>query len=459
LAVNRFQWPFVGLGCILVVYLVVGTLYVVYTPPWQVPDEPAHYNYVRALATSGQLPIIEMGDYDQAYLNRLVFDSKFSPELSIEPLEYEDWQPPLYYGLAALVYGSTGGSLLALRFFSLVLGAALVVMAFLIVRGLFPTYPSIALGTAAFVAFVPQHVAMMAGVNNDSLAELLLAAVMYSNFKFQFSNFKRRVLTGVLLGLGMITKLSFYIALPLVAWIAFSFQLSASRFQVSGLESRVSRFTFYVSRLTLYASSLFLPALLIALPWWLRNVNVYGWPDVMGLAQHNVVVEGQPTTTWWIAQYGWPSFLQRFFTFTFQSFWGQFGWMTVPLAPRYYLALGVLSVAALAGCVWAIWPRRRELFTDARFQLLGLWVGLTLVMYLYYNLGFVQHQGRYLFPALIPIGLAFSVGWRHLLLRLLPQHTGLGAWPWRETGLILPYLGLLALDLLALFRVIVPSLA
>ncbi|MDW7990582.1 MAG: hypothetical protein RMK65_00220 [Anaerolineae bacterium] len=50
-------------------YLVLGTLFALYTPPWQVPDEPAHYNYIRALATERALPVIEPGDYDQEYLS------------------------------------------------------------------------------------------------------------------------------------------------------------------------------------------------------------------------------------------------------------------------------------------------------------------------------------------------------------------------------------------------------
>jgi hypothetical protein len=32
------------LPLIVFIYLVLGTLYAVYTPPWQAPDEPAHYN-------------------------------------------------------------------------------------------------------------------------------------------------------------------------------------------------------------------------------------------------------------------------------------------------------------------------------------------------------------------------------------------------------------------------------
>ena len=41
---------------------------------------------------------------------------------------------------------------------------------------------------------------------------------------------------------------------------------------------------------------------------------------------------------------------------------------------------------------------------------LTLWFALTFGGYVYYNLTFVQHQGRYLFPALIPIGLVFAIG-------------------------------------------------
>ncbi len=55
---------------ILISYLVIGTLFAALTPAWQVPDEPAHYNYVRQLS-AGIWPIIEIGDYDQGYLEEL----------------------------------------------------------------------------------------------------------------------------------------------------------------------------------------------------------------------------------------------------------------------------------------------------------------------------------------------------------------------------------------------------
>ncbi|RMF28308.1 MAG: hypothetical protein D6759_16100, partial [Chloroflexi bacterium] len=163
---------------ILLAYLVIGFLYAAKTPAWQVPDEPAHYNYVRHLAETGRFPVLEMGDYDQDYLARLTAE-RFPPDLPIEPLEYEDHQPPLYYLLAAPLYRLTGGRLLPLRLLSLLLGAGLIPLAYAVARTLYPHRPVIALGAAAFVAFLPQHVAMMAGVNNDALAELLLAAILW----------------------------------------------------------------------------------------------------------------------------------------------------------------------------------------------------------------------------------------------------------------------------------------
>jgi hypothetical protein len=94
---------------------------------------------------------------------------------------------------------------------------------------------------------------------------------------------------------------------------------------------------------------------------------------------------------------------------------------------------------------------------------------LTLAGYLYYNLTFVQHQGRYLFPALIPIGLAFAIGWwqvlakiKHLIVRLLSRSTRDFA-PWLDEAQLivfaLVFIYLARLDLVALQRYIIPYLS
>jgi 4-amino-4-deoxy-L-arabinose transferase-like glycosyltransferase len=431
---------FAILSLIIVAYLGIGALYAIKTPAWQVPDEPAHYNYVRYLVENRSLPVLQLGDYDQKY-NEQFANPENTPHLSIAPLRYESWQPPLYYILAAPVYLVAGGSLVALRLFSLVLGGMLIVVVFLIVHQIAPGWPVLALGTAAFVAFVPQHVVMMASVQNDSLAELLLAlvvwrAVQMSNVKHQMAN-GRWVALGVTLGLGLVTKQTIYIAAPLVAmaiWLAYR-SLPAPR---------------NVMWLMRVSALVFVPALVVGALWWIRNVVVYGWPDFLVSIRHAAVVQGQPTSTEWIAQHGWGNLVQRFFVFTFQSFWGQFGWMTVPMSPRYYLALGAFSLVALTGCVWVVIPRLKSTLADSRFQFLVVWVVLTMLAYVYYNTTFVQHQGRYLFPALIPIGLAFTVGLRQWT-RLLPHD-------WRDAMLAVPFVGLVSLDLIALFQMIVPAL-
>jgi hypothetical protein len=86
-----------------------------------VPDEPAHYNYVRFVALERSLPVLQPGDYDQGYLERIKAE-RFPPSMPIDSIRYEFWQPPLYYILAAPIYLATGGSLLGLRLFSVAAG-------------------------------------------------------------------------------------------------------------------------------------------------------------------------------------------------------------------------------------------------------------------------------------------------------------------------------------------------
>jgi hypothetical protein len=170
----------------------------------------------------------------------------------------------------------------------------------------------------------------------------------------------------------------------------------------------------------------------------------------------------------WIAQYGAAEVARRFVVTTFQSFWGQFGWMGVVMDRRVYLALllysGGLALGAVGAGVGGQWSREaggeRQRDSVVILSVSGL---LTLAVYLYYNLDFVQHQGRYLFPALIPIGLAAAVGlrqwarWAAAAIRRLPYLSRFA--PQVET--LLPFLPLAlmaALCLLALYRFILPAL-
>jgi hypothetical protein len=57
---------------------------------------------------------------------------------------------------------------------------------------------------------------------------------------------------------------------------------------------------------------------------------------------------------------------------------------------------------------------------------MAIWIFLTCLVFLYYNVWLVQFQGRYLFPILIPIGLLGILGLRTILTK---------RWVWIAAGL------------------------
>jgi hypothetical protein len=201
------------------------------------------------------------------------------------------------------------------------------------------------------------------------------------------------------------------------------------------------------------------PALVLVLPWWIRNVAAYGWPDLIVSIRHDAVVLGQTTPAEWIARFGLGGYLRDFAVTTFHSFWGQFGWMGVPMNDKYYAILAVVSLAAFVGFVWYSNVKSQTLnfkghsrIANLKFEtwILIFWVLFAVITYLGYNVKYVQFQGRYLFPALIPVGVAFTIGLRQWTTWLPPT--------WRDVALATPYIGLAALCLVALFRMIVPTL-
>jgi glucan phosphoethanolaminetransferase (alkaline phosphatase superfamily) len=133
---------------------------------------------------------------------------------------------------------------------------------------------------------------------------------------------------------------------------------------------------------------------------------------------------------------------------TFQSFWGQFGWMAVPLPPRIYQILLLVSALLVAGfVVWLVRQRRSRSSGFPVFDstsLLVLSAVLTCTAFVWYNLTFVQHQGRYLFPALIPLATAAALG-LDTLATLLPR-------PLRILAVVALFGSMAALDVYGLFK-------
>jgi hypothetical protein len=104
----------------------------------------------------------------------------------------------------------------------------------------------------------------------------------------------------------------------------------------------------------------------------------------------------------------------------FVSFWGQFGWMSLPLvgATLWEGALALLCAAGLVGVlVWLAAGRNTAWQRHAVGLLFALIVaGLLFPLFNAYTQTRDQviQQGRYLFPMLAPIALLLALGWRAL---------------------------------------------
>ncbi len=468
---------------LLVAYLIVGTLFAALTPDWQAPDEPAHYNYIRQVAENGGFPVIEVGDWQQAYQGELT-SARFAPDLldRLDTIQYEDHQPPLYYLIAAPVFSVTNGNLIALRLLSVLFGAGVLWCAYRISSVMLPDRPEVALAAAAFVAFLPQHMAMLSAVNNDGLAELLIGLTLLASIRYIKSSDARaglrpaptgltrippELILGLLVGLIFVTKSTGYFLAGVVPLAIFMRWWNERKNDTSVGATHASPLRNLLTTLALF----FIPALILGSVWWLRNFGVYGFPDFLGLRAHDLVVADQMRTAQFIVENGQDAYISRAINDTFNSFWGQFGWMALPLQGWMYRIFQGLLLVVVGGLLVDRFILRRS---DTKREFVGahsraplsndnthqrsawliLWLTLVLAVlaFVYYNTVFLQFQGRYLFPGLIPFGILMALGldaWWRLLL---------GKWDWAKWLPFAAYALLIPFDVYLILRVIRPLL-
>ncbi len=495
----------IGLGAML------AAAHAVLTRPFQAPDEPAHVNYAVSLARQGRLPVIQPGDWNPARVAQFMpLEADVSSSArAIDDMSYEDHQPPLYYVLGwwpatwannswmrlACLAGPTGvvenlivpcraiAVMRVMRGLSVLLALLTVAVAWRALASAFPRRTDVSTGATAFIAFLPMNAYMSGMVNNDALSQLVMALALLAAVRRLAGRVGRRryaVEAGMVWGVALLTKLTVYPAIvPLAAAEALRTRREGGRWRDAAAP----------------AAGMAGLGLAIGAPWFARNMAVYGLADPFGLAAHDRVVVGQPRTVDWIAQHGWIGYLERAVVFTFDSFWGVFGWMGAFMDRRIYAVLAVASVAMTIGCAGYLrraWRAGRDgrggrevrgvvgargadatvgdagavdaaaeragdvgpLQRDA-VVVLGLVVATTVAGFVWYNLSFVQHQGRYLFPALVPIACGAMLGLREWG-RWLSRAIGRPAWADGIAAAAISAFdaGLLATSIWALARVI-----
>jgi hypothetical protein len=129
---------------------------------------------------------------------------------------------------------------------------------------------------------------------------------------------------------------------------------------------------------------------------------------------------------------------------TFAGFWGNFGWLQRPLPLWIYATLGLGGLMAAAGVIRCLQRPHAGSCEGARAILLAWLLAIVVIAGQTFLPMFGrdwQPQGRYLFPALLPIAGLWLAG--------LETSLTLTAWPRRRTLLLA---ALVAFDLVCLLR-------
>ena len=430
-------WAKLAAIIVVALGLALSSHYAIRTPAWQYPDEPAHYNYAFNLASTGQLVEIKAGDWDQERLEHLKAN-RFPAGEDLDWIQYENHQPPLYYALVGWLStiepaASADQRVYAMRLLTALLGCLALALAYRFMGILLPADIWTRLFATLVFAAIPMHAAMLGAVNNDALGEVIAGGLLVATSVALIGDltYRRALLIGVLIALALLTKVTIYpvagVCAVAILWTIWRRGSGAARWGLT---------------LVMAASSVVLSG------WWfVRNMIVYGVGDPLGLARHDLVVVGQPRTGPITGEA-----VNYFVTTMFNSFWGQFGWMGVPMERRVYLVLLIGAILAAIGLAVAIGrlalAGQLRIAGNAPWILATVVIGVTLAEVVYYNLTYIQAQGRYLFPALTGLVALMAVGWRALLLVRL-----------RPAAYALASIALVALNFVAIYRYIIPALA
>ncbi|MBI3909405.1 MAG: hypothetical protein HY320_00545 [Armatimonadetes bacterium] len=383
---------------LLVTFLALSLVFNLAIQPGYGPDEPRHYRYVQRLAEKGALPLrVAGGELDGAHT----------------------LHPPLYYALLTPLYWITRGArpLATLRVLKLVspllLGAALLLFAAAL-RRCFPDRPFIRLGALATVALLPEFQLEAGVLNNDSLAILLGAALLYQCVRVAREEARgpgAAVVAGLIMAAFANTKATAFTLAPL--WL-FALCLRDRNLCVKKPA--------WWRDLALGYGLL----LLLGTWWYLRNVNLYGQPVPLDFGSHNALRPrhldtGAPMSPLEVYLTGMVVPLGlRAAVGLFQSFWVQIDWVPEGLRPSVFGFLGVLCLTAIAGWGRRFWEHRRG--RPATFGTVTALAGAGLLLvaahtwYIatFLHLGFYQ-GGRYLMPAVFGAGVLLAGGWEGLL--------------------------------------------
>jgi 4-amino-4-deoxy-L-arabinose transferase-like glycosyltransferase len=426
---------------ILIAYLVLALAYSLASPIYEPTDELRHFRYVRHILVYHELPVQSAeGPRAQSHHPPLYYglgalaswwvqveqDVYYEPatnpfwayrywELSFDNknqyLHGADEQFP-FYGVTLAVY--------AVRWMTVLIGAGVVCVTYLIGREVVPGRPWVAIGAAALIAFNPQFLYLSGAINNDILAALCGAAVLWACVRLVRGgpSWRTDATLGILYGLALLTKFNLVALLGLVG-LAYALLLWRTRDWRAALRGGLIVLGI---------------AAAIAGWWFVRNWVLYGDPTAMNMV-NELWEGGEASKGWWAVGQSLP--------YLWSSLWGRFGYGQLPLPKAVYEGVFWFCAIALAGYVI---PRREGPSIVVLIPLIASILLFGAVVAYYIAIQPAGPMGRFLFPCLPAFTVLLSLG----LSRFFP-----GRWRW--VGGAVTAVGMAGLAVYALLGVLAPG--
>ena len=439
--------PVAGRVCALVAIL-NAICWSVITPPFQVPDEPSHFAYVKQLADTHTLPsshtsafsreeTVALNDLRPGETSLLLPTGTISSlaqqrtlvrdlaQFAHLPAEGSNGagvatsEPPLYYLLETIPYvaGSHGNLLTRLelmRLLSALFAGITALFVFLFVRETLPGTRIAWVASGLSIAFSPLLGFMSGAVNPDSLLFAVSAAVLWALARAfrRGLTYRRAILIGALAATGLLTKLNFaglfpgvIVGLGVLAWrLARSSRSYAYR--AFGLGAGIAAASIVLFALTNLATG--------------RPTLGSLSADVSLVTHHGAIFNA--------ISYAWQLFLPRlpgmkpYFAgmFTTRQIWfngfiGQYGWIETAFPEWVYSVALIFGVAILAACVRTLVALRAVVRKRLAELAVYLIMSVGLVMLVggasYFSTESYFTQARYLLPllGLFAVGLALAM--------------------------------------------------
>jgi 4-amino-4-deoxy-L-arabinose transferase-like glycosyltransferase len=385
---------------LLLAYLVTATAYNLAVPVGEAPDEPSHVQYVEILLRTGQLPTIPRDSarysYEaeqpplyyiaQAAWMRILWPGdKLLPELQGNP-DFSFSSDTVFNAYLHNYPASDAVPVHLMRLLSTLIGLLTLFLIWLSARLIWPDDAGAALVTLGFAGLMPGFTFTSGTVTNDALAATAGAAVLLSVLTMlkRGVGWRMAALAGMALGLGILSKRSLLVLLPVVV--------------LAPLISRGDRRAQLVGAVVALGC-----AALVGIWPFVGNILNYGDPFATAAtmqAKQEIASPLAHMPGFWLA----PGYIVGLFN----SLWGVFGLRNVELSGAIYAFYYGLCLFALVAWIYRL-PRGDS--GDRRVMLvLGAVVLLVYAGVAYQNTQFWAVQGRLLLPGFAALSLLVGRG-------------------------------------------------